>query len=95
MNKINQLLNKVWETSPKPRKLKEGEFSLFQFSDWKGYAWLDGIMNAGDFSWTLETARMFKSELGYENEWAICNHVGIWIAQSKGLATMLEKEKAA
>jgi hypothetical protein len=90
MDKIDQLLNEVWKVTPKPRKLDEGEYRLFQFSDCKGYAWLDGIVTGGDFAWMLETARMAESALSYASEWVICDSNGVRIAQSKGLTAMLD-----
>jgi hypothetical protein len=94
-DKIERVLSKVWKETPKPRKLDEGEYRLFHFSDYKGYAWLDGIVNTSDFAWILETARMAKNELSYATEWLICDSNGVRIAQSKGLTAMLETNQQA
>ena len=93
VDKINKLLGEVWETTPQPRKLNEGEYRLFHFSDYKGYAWLDGIVNTNDFAWLLETARMSETALSYHTEWCLCDSNGVRLAQSKGLTALLEQVK--
>ena len=83
----------IEEQRPFLRDLEGAECRLFYVANYGDAIRIDGVVNAEDFPLALDIARKDRKAMPYRSEWRIYSATGIKLADSKGLAELMNQER--